>query len=55
MKIQARVEDIGSSLTHPEERHLVVVVDGKTQPYLFIPDTFSDEVLEEMIKRLEGK
>jgi len=55
MKIQARVEILERISTNGNSLCLVVEADGKTQPYLEIPDTFSDEALEEMIKRLEGE
>ena len=53
LKIQVRLENFRSQATDEYESYLVIRAKGKTQPYLYIPDGFDDDVLDAIIERIK--
>jgi hypothetical protein len=54
LKIQVRLENCRSQATDEYESFLVVRANGRTQPYIFIPDGFDDEILDAIIDRIKS-
>jgi len=54
MNIRVKIENYRSSATDEYESYLIVIAKGKTQPYIYIPDGFDDEILDQIIYRIEA-
>lgn len=53
LQISVKIEQSRSPATDEYESYLVIRAKGKTQPYLYIPDSFDDEVLDAIIDRVK--
>lgn len=53
MKISVKIQVTRSAATDEYESYLIISRDGRVEPYLFIPDGFDDEILDEIINRIK--